>query len=50
MKREILAVGLLVALGAVLVARWAAPAKGEARMSLYRRHPWRQHVRTSERA
>jgi hypothetical protein len=45
MKRRLFAVGLLLALSALVVGRLVAPVSGEAKMSLYRRHPWQQHIR-----
>ena len=50
MKGRVLAIGLMVALSALVMARWAAPASGEARISLYRRHPWPGHIRSCKRA
>jgi hypothetical protein len=42
MKRKLIIVGLVLALGALVLSRLASPVSGEARMILYQRHPW-QH-------
>jgi hypothetical protein len=50
MKRKLIAVGLVLALGALVVSRLVSPGSGEARMNLYQRHPWPQRIRGTKRA
>lgn len=49
MTRKLFAVGLLLAVSAVMVGRLVSPASAEARMTLYQRHPWRTARQERER-